>query len=56
MRAIIYQCDICKREYPYEIKSNEQERGILAKLNYLDIEVCRQCLKKVQDKVKELYV
>lgn len=44
MRKIIYICDNCGREYPYELQATDNERGILATV--LGKEYCRQCLKK----------
>jgi hypothetical protein len=54
MRKIIYQCDICKREYPYELKADEGERGVLANFKLLKVEVCRQCLKKIMEYIQTL--
>jgi hypothetical protein len=43
-RKIIYQCDHCHREYPYELKAGDKDRAMLSTV--LDKELCRKCLKK----------
>lgn len=44
MRKIIYKCDNCHREYSYELKAGDKDRGML--LTFLDKELCRKCLKR----------
>lgn len=51
MRRIVYQCDRCRREYEYELKVEDAERGILARIPELGIEICRKCLKELKTKL-----
>ncbi len=39
MRKITYVCDRCKREYPYELKYEDSDRGILARVDILKQEL-----------------
>lgn len=54
MRHVVYECDVCHRQYNYKIKVNEKDRSILAKIPELTVEVCRQCLKKIHWKLVEM--
>lgn len=46
MRKVIYICDICKREYPYELKADDRDRGIL--VNVLGYDLCKKCSNELK--------
>lgn len=54
MRKIIYQCDKCKREYPYELRAGENDRAILVRR--FEWEFCRICDKGVREAIKKYVI
>lgn len=46
MRKVVYVCDICKKEYPYELKSDEKDRNILVQV--LGSDLCRKCANELK--------
>lgn len=46
MRKVIYVCDICGKEYPYELKSGEKDREIL--VSVLGKDLCRKCSNELK--------
>lgn len=46
MRKIIYICDCCKREFPYELQAGEKDRAIL--VNVLGKDLCRKCSNELK--------
>lgn len=53
MRHIIYECDWCKRQYPYHLKVEDNDRGILLRVPELKIEICYTCSKKLKQECQK---
>jgi len=47
MKRVIYICDQCKREFPYELKLSDKDRSML--LDVYGFDLCRECVKKVKE-------
>ena len=52
MRKIIYKCDACGREYPYELQAGQADRNILKEVVGKDF--CYKCLKDLKILVDNL--
>jgi DNA-directed RNA polymerase subunit RPC12/RpoP len=46
MRKVIYICDTCGKEYPYELQAGEKDRDIL--INILGKDLCRKCSSQIK--------
>ena len=49
MRKVIYKCDICGREYPYELPAGQKDREVLKEV--LGKDYCYKCLKELKAKL-----
>lgn len=46
MRKVTYICDICNKEYPYELQAGEKDRAVLVEV--LGKDLCRKCSNELK--------